>query len=196
MHAQYASRKKFFFLQIGWFLVLGGFRAWEIDWRKSRVPKKFFWPPMGVPHVKKSIFSTFLFWLQIGWFLVLGGFRAREIDWRKSQFRKIFHNPLNFWAKIQFLRKKLDFWEKLRLKKFRGLWKFFWTRDLRQSISRARKPPSTKNQPIWSQNKKVEKIDFFKAKFYFFAKGSIYSPRNMVKEAFSCFENVRNRFPA
>ena len=37
---------------------------------------------------------------------------------------------------------------------------FFGTRDLRQSISRARKPPSTKNQPIWSQNKKVEKIDF------------------------------------
>ena len=26
---------------------------------------------------------------------------------------------------------------------------FFGTRDLRQSISRARKPPSTKNQPIW-----------------------------------------------
>src|SRR3569833_1118349 len=26
---------------------------------------------------------------------------------------------------------------------------FFRTRDLRQSISRARKPPSTKNQPIW-----------------------------------------------
>ncbi len=30
----------------------------------------------------------------------------------------------------------------------RGLKKFFGTRDLRQSISHARKPPSTKNQPI------------------------------------------------
>ena len=28
---------------------------------------------------------------------------------------------------------------------------FFGTRDLRQSISHARKPPSTKNQPIWRQ---------------------------------------------
>ncbi len=37
---------------------------------------------------------------------------------------------------------------------------FFGTRDLHQSIFHARKPPSTKNQPIWSQNKKVEKIDF------------------------------------
>ena len=38
--------KKFFFLlQIGWFLVLGGFRAREIDWRKSRVPKIFSWTP-------------------------------------------------------------------------------------------------------------------------------------------------------
>jgi hypothetical protein len=38
--------------------------------------------------------------------------------------------------------------------------KFFRNCDLRQSISRTRKPPSTKNQPIWSQNKKVEKIEF------------------------------------
>jgi hypothetical protein len=38
--------------------------------------------------------------------------------------------------------------------------KIFRNCDLRQSISRARKPPSTKNQPIWSQNKKVEKIEF------------------------------------
>ena len=37
---------------------------------------------------------------------------------------------------------------------------FFGTRDLRHSVSRARKPPSTKNQPIWSQDKNVEKIDF------------------------------------
>ena len=28
-----------FWLQIGWFLVLGGFRVREIDWRRSRVPK-------------------------------------------------------------------------------------------------------------------------------------------------------------
>src|SRR3569833_895527 len=42
----------------------------------------------------------------------------------------------------------------------RGSKNFFGPRDLRQSISRARKPPSTKNQPIWSQNKNVEKIDF------------------------------------
>ena len=38
---------------------------------------------------------------------------------------------------------------------------FFGPRDMRQSISRPRKPSSTKNQPIWSQNNKVEKIDFF-----------------------------------
>ena len=42
----------------------------------------------------------------------------------------------------------------------RGSKNFFGTRDLRHSVSRARKPPSTKNQPIWSQNKNVEKIDF------------------------------------
>jgi hypothetical protein len=34
----------------------------------------------------------------------------------------------------------------------RGHKNFFGTRDLRQSISRARKPPSTKNQPIWRKN--------------------------------------------
>ena len=38
---------------------------------------------------------------------------------------------------------------------------FFGPRDMRQSISRPRKLSSTKNQPIWSQNNKVEKIDFF-----------------------------------
>jgi hypothetical protein len=92
---------KKFFLQIGWFLVLGGFQAREIDWSKSQVPKKFFWPPIRVPHVKKSIFSTFLFWL-------------------------IYPD--------------------------RGSQKIFRTRDLRQSVSRVRKPPSTKNQPIWRKN--------------------------------------------
>ena len=71
-------------------MVHGGFRAREIDWRKSRVPKKFFWPPMGVPHVKKSIFSIFLFWLQIGWFLVFGGFQAREIDCAHRKILKKF----------------------------------------------------------------------------------------------------------
>ena len=45
---------------------------------------------MGVPHVKKSIFSIFLFWLQIGRFLVFGGFQAREIDCAHRKILKKF----------------------------------------------------------------------------------------------------------
>ena len=63
------------------------------------------------------------------------GFRAREIDWRRSRVTKNFFDPLVF---------------------------------LRQSISRTRKPPSTKNQPIlrkkfFSKNlpKKGQKSGFF-----------------------------------
>jgi hypothetical protein len=38
---------------------------------------------------------------------------------------------------------------------------FFRTRDLRQQISRARKPPGTKNQPIWKKFSKNRKIPIF-----------------------------------
>ena len=77
---------------------------------------------------------------------------------------KFFSKNSNFWAIIRFLRKnsKIEFLLQNRMfcSKIEfcstpiGDHKiFFGTRDLRQSISRARKPPSTKNQPIWRRKK-------------------------------------------
>ena len=37
---------------------------------------------------------------------------------------------------------------------------------------------------------------FVLVNFQKIAEGSIYNPWNIVKKAFSCFGNVRNRFPA
>jgi len=62
------------------------------------------------------------------------GFWAREIDWRKSHVQKNFPDPLVVKACNVFSKKCYMF------SPLGGQENFFWTWDLRQSISRARKP--------------------------------------------------------
>jgi hypothetical protein len=57
VHAQYASRN-FFFSKLADFWYLGVF---EHEKSIGASSEKFSLPPIGVPHVKKSIFSTFLY---------------------------------------------------------------------------------------------------------------------------------------
>jgi hypothetical protein len=62
---------------------------------------------------------------------------------------------------------------------------FFGPRNMHQSISRPRKPPSTKNQPTWSQNNKVEKIDFFNMGYHTTLEKSLHKTRkNNCTESF------------
>jgi len=110
-------------------------------------------------------------------------------------FKKIFLTPYrgypmlkNFFVEGHKNVEKIDFlsWGT----PIGGQKNFFRTRDLRQSISRARKPPCTKNQPIW------RKKNFFREAYpplmlknaYFFNNSKIIIP--FLKPLFkSCYSD-------
>ena len=134
---------------------------------------------VGVSHVKKLIF----FQRVMKNFLDLGTYSNRFLVPKNPQVPKINQ----FGAKIKMLKKLIFLiWGTPH----RSSKKFFVTRDLRQSISRARKPPCTKNQPIW------RKKNFFRKAYpplmlknaYFFNNSKIIIP--FLKPLFkSCYSD-------
>jgi len=113
-----------------------GFRAREIDWRKSHVQKKFSWPPFSVllyglstenaPNGRESGFWPALYHLFKTW--VFG--HEKSIG-ASPTFKKNFPDPLVVKTCDVFSKKCYMF------SPTKGSWKFFWNSGL---APRARKP--------------------------------------------------------